>query len=143
MKKKYFTLCELNARIRAFPYQEWENKPMIIKENNIKSRLKMSSAESMTFMRNFGALIGDLVPECDEHWLLFLKLKCVLDIIMDLVCRLNSHKYLSILIREYLTMLNDLFKKKYKAKTSSPHTLSANYVSNGSSMAYVINAVRK
>ena len=67
--RKYFSLEQLNSRIAAFKYQDWENKPVQIHENHIKrGKLKMSSAETMTLVRNFVLLIGDWIPFGDSHW---------------------------------------------------------------------------
>lgn len=113
---KYFSLEQLNQRILAFPYQEWGNKLVEIQKNHLKKKLKMSSAENMTLARNFTLLIGDLVPQDNSCWDLFLKLKKALDLIMDNVPRINSHKYLKVLISEYLNCLNEVFPASIKPK---------------------------
>lgn len=113
---KFFTLDQLNQRILAFPYEEWENKVVEIQQSHLKTKLKMSSAETMTFLRNFALFLGDLVPEDDPHWDLFLSLKKFVEVVMDKVTHSNSHKYLKILIYEYLSLLNEMFPGSMKPK---------------------------
>lgn len=114
--KKFFTLEHLNRRILPFPYQEWENKPVEIQLQHLKKKLKMSAAEMMSFIRNFTLLIGDLVPENDPCWKVFLSFKKALDVIMSPYCHANTHKILEVLIEEYLTCLKETFPQCMKPK---------------------------
>lgn len=42
-------LNQLNQRIIGFKYDKWENKPTQILDTHLKTKLKMSSAEMVTF----------------------------------------------------------------------------------------------
>lgn len=82
--KGYFTLNELNIRIKNFDFGS-ENKPQEIKTVQGKNELhfKISASEMLQLMRYLGLINGDLVPRSDVHWNLY-KLSCqILDIIMS------------------------------------------------------------
>lgn len=77
----------------------------------------MSVTEIMSSVRNFTFLVGDLIIDTtDSYWQLFLKLKKIIDAIKDPICYLNSNKYLSVLISEYLIELISLFPNSMQPK---------------------------
>ena len=80
--KKFFTLHDLNNRIRMFNFgPEVTNKPPVITEENLKKKkVKMSASQSFCFVRHFGALVGDLIPNDNMSWNLYLTLMRVLDV---------------------------------------------------------------
>lgn len=68
---KLFTLEQLNRRINNFSYapEEKSNKPgLILKEHLDLSKLKMTAAETATFIQNITFMIGDLVLENHDIW---------------------------------------------------------------------------
>lgn len=73
-EQKYFTLEELNRRIKFFDYNEEEkqNIPMPIAKKRLTSKkikkLKMTASEMSNFAHNLIFIIGDLIPEDDEVW---------------------------------------------------------------------------
>jgi len=82
--KKYFSLETLNNRIIYFDYGPVESNnavPQIKKEHLIAGKLKFSASEMLCFVRYFGLMLGDLVPEDTESWHLYLKLKSIVDIV--------------------------------------------------------------
>lgn len=113
---KLFTLEQLNERISAFSFKEWENRPTEIQTHHLKKMLKMSAAEMMSFIRNFPFLIGDLVPEGDACWNLFLAFKKAVDVIMLSVSDAHTHELMKVVISEYLEELNTLFPRSFKPK---------------------------
>lgn len=70
--RKYFTLQELNKRIKLFDYceDEKQNIPMLILEKTLKEKdkLKMTASEMANFAHNLIFIIGDLIEEDDEVW---------------------------------------------------------------------------
>lgn len=94
--KKFFSLEHFHHRISAYSFHIHENKPPTILENHVKIKLKLSSAETMALFRNFPLFIGDLIPENNPHWNLYLKLKKVVDIVMETVSHQNSHVHLKV-----------------------------------------------
>jgi len=75
----------LNDRIESFNYgpTDVRNRPTLTTEMNIKrpSCLKMSASEMLCFIKYFGLIIGDMVPEKSELWGLYIVLKKILDIL--------------------------------------------------------------
>ena len=69
------TLKYLNSRITTFEFSSLENsnKPPIITVNRIKNKLnlKISAAEMLCLTRYFGLIMGDLIPEDDQHYQLY------------------------------------------------------------------------
>lgn len=110
--KNYFTLQHLNERIHGFPYQSWENKPPEIFESQLSrnvKRLKTSSSEMISLVRNFSLIIGDYVPKDDPYWELFLKLYDLNNIIMSPAHHREMPIHLKYLIEEYLRLRMKLF----------------------------------
>lgn len=79
---KYFTLEELNNRIFHFDHGKSETNKIPLISSIDRDKLKMSGSETLLFTRMFGVLIGDKVPEDDPFWLLYLKLREILHIVL-------------------------------------------------------------
>ena len=130
--KKYFTLEILNARIKSFNYgNENTNKPPEIELNTLKGNLtlKMSAAEMLCFVRYFGVMIGDLVPEADEHWQLFKYLRQIFDILLSPKIVPSHIKCLENLIEKHHQLYIQLFgtpKPKYHFLIHYPRILNMN-----------------
>jgi len=80
---KLFSLETLNSRKMNFNYGPIEvgNISPPIKIVHLKKiHLKMSAREVMTFVHFLPLMIGDLIPENDEFWALFLILLQIIDI---------------------------------------------------------------
>lgn len=72
---KLLTLQELNLRIKEFSYAEEEksNKPhYILKDHLDNHNLRMTVAETASFIQNITFMIGDYVPEENYTWKLIL-----------------------------------------------------------------------
>ncbi|XP_011879293.1 PREDICTED: uncharacterized protein LOC105568321, partial [Vollenhovia emeryi] len=129
--KKYFSIETLNNRILYFDYGPVESGnavPQITKEHLIAGKLKFSSSEMLCFVRHFGLMLGDLVPEDVESWHLYLKLKSIVDIVSTPYVNLRSLSYLSILISEqhemYLTVFpNVTLKPKHHYMLHYPQVM--------------------
>ncbi|XP_011858359.1 PREDICTED: uncharacterized protein LOC105555920, partial [Vollenhovia emeryi] len=82
--KKYFTLKELNSRAESFDYDCDTNSkpPLLSSESAFKIKWKMSSIETLNYVRYFSCLISHKVPDNDEHWRLYILLRRVLDFAM-------------------------------------------------------------
>lgn len=80
---KFFSLEILNERVRSFNYGEYDkiNKPTEILESHIKlKKLRFSASETLTFAKYLPLIIGDLIPESNEKWKLFIILRKIIDI---------------------------------------------------------------
>ncbi|KAJ8677399.1 hypothetical protein QAD02_013186 [Eretmocerus hayati] len=84
--KEYFTLGTLNAKVAAFNYRPSEalNKPpTIVLDRVLKhDKLKMFASEALTFVRSFGLILGELIPEDDALYKLYRYLRRILDILL-------------------------------------------------------------
>ena len=93
---KFFDLNYLNDKIKytAYVFDRTNKPPPITRESLQKGQLKMSAAETMTFIHYFRFYVGDCVPIDNAYWLLYLNLlhicntvssKCVSDPEIDLL----------------------------------------------------------
>lgn len=111
-EKKYFTLEDLNNRIRNFDFgSENSNKPPLIKVKQVKKKLNMkfSASEILCLVRYWGLIIGNLIKKSDEHWNLFKNLRRILDILMSPRLIRTDVEVLKRLIKN----LNDDYAKFY------------------------------
>ncbi len=110
ISKKLFSLSQLNERIQGFHYNTSDNRIPEIMEIHLKSKLKMSSVEMLSFVKNLGMMIGDLIPEdFSTYWEIYKNLKKILDIIRCSIFHPNLTHYFQSIIEEYLTNLKDVF----------------------------------
>jgi len=101
----FLNLETLNDRIQNFNYGDSGDKPTLITVDHIRNqKLKMSASEMMFFVHHFG-LIGDLVPEHDKAWRLYIILVEILDIVIAPYVRQQLTEYLSTLIAEHHEIL--------------------------------------
>ena len=110
---------DLNFRICAFDYgsQISLNKPCEIIEGHVKKGcLIMSSSEMRCLIENLNLMIGHLIPEKDECWLLYLQLKNIITVIWSPKIHITTHEYLQVLIEEYLLSLTEKFPGCLKPK---------------------------
>lgn len=117
---KLFSLEILNSRKMNFNYGPIEvgNISPPIKIVHLKKRhLKMSAREVMTFVHFLPLMIGDLIPENDEVWALFLILLQIIDILLSYTFTDNAISHLRLLISQhnsmYVTLFNDTLKPKH------------------------------
>lgn len=119
LEKEYFTLEFLNDRTRFYNFSSREkNLPPPIRLSNLRNGyIIMSSAEMLAFVRNFSLIIGDVVPEDDEVWKLYLILLEIMSIIMSSTISKPQLNYLKYLISEhhsrYISLFNDSLKPKH------------------------------
>lgn len=87
--------------------------------------LKISATQVLCFVKYFGLLIGDLVPENDSFWLLYKILRQILDIILAKSIHNNYSNILQVLVHEhhklYLEITHDNLKPKYHILIHYPH----------------------
>lgn len=99
------TLDLLNNRIQSFDYGYIEigNKPPVITREMLvdNKKLKMKANEIMCLVRNFGLIIGDLVPQSSEVWQLYTTLCKINDITFARKYRIGTADYLNTLVVEH------------------------------------------
>ena len=113
----------LNNRIQNFDYglTETSNKPPIIgfKANSNKLNCKMSASEMLRLVRYLGLMIGDLIPEDDQHWQLYLYLRQIIDIVTSPRLISSDIKVLN----NSITLHNQLYIKFFGALKPKFHNL--------------------
>lgn len=121
-QKKYFTLEELNMRIKQFSVSsEDSNKPPAITKNEKKEKLnlKYSASEMLYLTRYLGLIIGDLIPLNDEHWKMYILLRKIVDI---LICPQMTLSQIRDLVRLILD-LNSAYIRFYETLKPKFHFL--------------------
>jgi len=96
-----------------------------IKIVHLKKRyLKMSAREIMTFVHFLLLMIGDLIPENDEIWALFLILLQIIDFLLSFTFTNNAISHLKRLISQhksmYVTLFNDSLNSKHHFSVHYP-----------------------
>ncbi|XP_031329046.1 uncharacterized protein LOC116160057 [Photinus pyralis] len=118
--KRYFSIIQLNRRIKYFDYNERVdigNRIPPIMENQVnKGYLHMSSSEMYAFVIYFSILVGDLVDVEDDYWKFYLCLFDIINIIMNDIISSEEINYLAILINDHHSMYRTLFTEKLKPK---------------------------
>ncbi|KAL7307618.1 hypothetical protein TKK_0000306 [Trichogramma kaykai] len=129
-KKNYFTLSDLNLRIKSFDFMSGgcSNKPPQIALARLKNNdtLKMSASEMFAFTKYLPLLIGDWICEDDQHRELIKYLRKILDILTARCVRRNMSEYLKYLIEEHHTLYKELYgnlKPKYHFLIHYPRLL--------------------
>eukprot|EP00102_Acyrthosiphon_pisum_P025989 XP_016663199.1 PREDICTED: uncharacterized protein LOC107884813 [Acyrthosiphon pisum] len=95
------------------------NRPPLISEENLKRQgyLKMSASEMSCLTKYLGLIIGDLIPEQSELWLLYIILKKILDILLCKWVKIGEITLLQTLIKEhhelYLRLTHSNLKPKH------------------------------
>lgn len=112
-EKNYFYLDYLNETIEKFSYGTCveANKILKIKKEHLmeKERLKMSAAELMCFIRYFGLLFYDKVPDKKPMWKLYLKLREIVAIVTSPRLVKGHFARLDSLHKEFLSMYKNMF----------------------------------
>lgn len=118
-KAKLFTLSDLSNRMKLHDYGEFDvrNKPPEILTNHLKNgSLKMSAGEMLTFVRHFGMLMGDLIPDEDTVYRIYLNLLQILDILLARSIQKNCQGLLTTLVSEHHILVRTIFSRNCKTK---------------------------
>jgi len=105
LQKKYFTLESLNRRMQNYTYADSElrDKPELIDRKALEqdSVFPQTAAAMRNLMMNFPFIVGDLIPEDDEHWKNFVLLLQILALCLSPVISLNTADVLEILTAKH------------------------------------------
>ena len=112
VKKKYFTLSQLNSLIKEFPYN-WTDKtdrpqPVPL---NLSSRRSIggNAHENWTLLRLLPFIIGAKVPLDEPAWQVLLTLKDITELVVSPIHTEDSISYLDKLISEHRHRLLEVF----------------------------------
>lgn len=128
----YFSIHTLNDRIESFNYgpTDFRNRSPLISEENLKRQgfLKMSASEMSCLTKYLGLIIGDLIPEQSELWLLYIILEKILDIVLCKWVKRGEITLLQTLIKEhhelYLRLSHSNLKPKHHHMVHYPLIIS-------------------
>ena len=118
LRSGFLTLDNLNERVKFFDYgYDSGNKVVIITADHLqKEKLKMSASEMFFFVRHLGLMIGDFVPEGNEHWRLYVLLAEIMGIVTAPYVRKQSGPFLAALISEHHEVYKTVYGKTLKPK---------------------------
>lgn len=117
LKEKYFTLDELNSRIKYFLYSDSDTVISPITEGQLKNeRIIISASGILCLVRNFAFIIGDLVAKNDSTWEYYLLLLEIIEILTAQTFTNELLEYLENLISEHHIKFLDLLLENLKPK---------------------------
>ncbi|XP_047130544.1 uncharacterized protein LOC124810193 [Hydra vulgaris] len=110
--KRWFSYNNLNRRINLLKYLENDAQDKPCKVNKISCTKKLSghAVQNWVFLRLFSIIIGSYVTNYEDSvWLLYLKLKQIMELVCSPKIDLAHIAYLKTLIHEYLSGRKELF----------------------------------
>ncbi|XP_055908123.1 uncharacterized protein LOC129942965 isoform X1 [Eupeodes corollae] len=126
----FFSLDVLNNRTQLFKYSKSEigNIAPIIKPEHIqRQKLNMSAKEMWTFCRFLPIIIGDLVPEKNNHWKLLTFLNKIIDIVLKSDFKeVDIHNLQTLISRHhsrYIKLFNEKLKPKFHFMIHYPYVM--------------------
>ena len=119
----YFTLDVLNSRIAAFIYlgSDKTNRPSPLTKCGNKIQIRQTFIQMWCFVRLLPLFVGDLIPENNEHWCLFLQFIQLVEYIFAPSITPGHVLYLKELIGKFLERKRTLF---HRDDTPKDHFLS-------------------
>lgn len=116
--KDYFSLNNLNSRIKYFKYHSSEKNapPAINYQHLLNGAIIMSATEMLCFFRNFVFIVGDLIDHDEPIWLYYLTLLQITDILTSQTFTVDLLEYLKCLISEHHEKYQSLFQCTLKPK---------------------------
>ncbi|XP_044173356.1 uncharacterized protein LOC122957349 [Acropora millepora] len=113
-EQKLFTLDELNKRIAEcdYGYHNDANRPAQITQKKLASAdngLRQHANQMWCRGLHLPLIVGNLVPEDDEHWQHYCTLLQIVRIIFSPVINREQIPYLQVLIQEFLEKFKDLY----------------------------------
>ncbi|XP_058789057.1 uncharacterized protein LOC131663019 [Phymastichus coffea] len=145
LKKKLFTLTELNTKINQFDYgNEKSNKPMPLMTEickpcdreklgtRTKVKAKQSAVEMACLIRYLGPILGELIPtsaDTIDYWKLYITLRQIVGIVAAPRYAMSDIVHIKSLIHKHHTLYKKLFgnlKPKHHIITHIPRIMLEN-----------------
>ena len=126
IKQKYFTLDRVNERLKYFDFCDIDhgNKISSISKKHLdKEYISITAAQMSALVSYFAIIIGDLVPDDDPAWSLYLILVDILDIVTSAIITKDEVQYLRCLIKNH----NDIYQQVFEEQLKSKHHLITHY----------------
>jgi len=118
-ERKFLSFEVLNSRIQCFDYglEEASNKPpIIVRFTNPTESLNMKAVEMMRLVKYLSVMVGDLVPEGDDVWGLYLILCQIVQLVLASGITAGELALLRTLIAEHHELYVELFHDSLKPK---------------------------
>lgn len=117
-KLKYFGIQLLNNKLASFDYgPDNANIPVSLSLDNLrKGNLRLTASETAVFYRYFGIMFGDLVPQENKYWAIYIQMMLVVDAVMSSGFRPQKTTYFQHLIAELCEMYVSMFHQTLKPK---------------------------
>lgn len=115
---KLFTLKTVNYRIRFFNYKNKSSRyiPSLTSDALKNSIFICSASEMKLLLENLGLMIGDLIPENNKAWDLYLTLREIHCILVKTCITKDKIKLLRSSIAKHHRLYQDIFKEPLKPK---------------------------
>lgn len=100
--KKYLSVADFNSILTNFNYgiKSTINKPPPQRESNLRQKkISMLSSEMLTFLKYFGVMFGEFIPESDDFWQLYVSVRAVLSFVLSKTLPQCSEVQLTALVR--------------------------------------------
>lgn len=115
IRKRYFTLIELNNSINQFPYR-WTDKtdhPQPIPTNLVSRKtIGGNASENWTLLRLLSFIIGAKIPLNDPAWQVLMNLKDITELVVSPIHTEESICYSDTLISEHRHRLLEVFPEQ-------------------------------
>lgn len=118
IEQKLLTLEQLNYRLTSFDYGfcDGHNKPSAIKPQDLKNpdgALRQTATQTWCLLRLLPLMIGDLVPEGNQHWELFLSLLSCMELMFSPELTEGAVIFLGYLIQEHHSLYLELYPDRH------------------------------
>ena len=118
-EEKLFTLEQFNDRLRSFDYgfANEKNKPTVILNlRTAQNPIKQTASQMWCLILFLPFLIGDFIPEHNQHWELFILLREICSIVFAPVV----NNGLAIFLKQLVIDHHNLFKTLYPDRPLTP-----------------------
>ncbi|CAN7941621.1 unnamed protein product [Ixodes hexagonus] len=120
IREHHFTLEFLNDRISSFAYgfSDSTDKPVPIPKQCLgkKGSIPGKAVQKLSLLTFLPLLIGHKVPKGNKTWEMFLRLRCVTDIVLAPSIERSWVPYLEHLIRDFLDSFLEIFPSYFQPK---------------------------
>jgi hypothetical protein len=118
LQKRLLTLAEVNYKIKHFPYSgiHKTNKPLPLSGDNNKVTVRQTAIECLHLLRLLPLIIGDSIPQGDEHWVLYTEFLHLLDYILAPSLCKGDILYMKHQITDFLRRWFAMYKVNVKPK---------------------------
>lgn len=102
---KFFSLNELNAIIKSYPYasKDKRNKPAeIFKDGSGQLAIRQSASQSLNLLCLLPLFVANKIPEDDSHWKNYIEFLDILDMILSSSLVLGEIRYMELSISNFL-----------------------------------------